>query len=450
MDIAADAPLRRPVSRATIWYIFPPIGGPGLGRYWRAYHLARVWQRLGADPVLIGPGYHHYFVRPDPLAGTHTIGGVDYHFIPTQPYGRRSRDRVKAILAFGVGLLRDRGLASLAQRRAPDVIIYSSPYPFAYVAAYRLARRLGAALVFEVRDLWPLSLIEILGLPRWHPFVLAAGACERFAYATADRVASLLPEAASYMAERGLDGRKFAYIPNGVDVEQETVPASGTAGALIRRAQALAAAGKFLLVHPGNMSVTTDLFPLLKAAKLLQEQGRRDVVVLLVGSGELEPALKLHARQQGLANVEFFPPVDKSEVAALLRIAHAGFAALPSKPIYRYGFSLNKLFDYMLAGLPVVFSCDLPSRMVDKAGAVVAVPASDAPAIAAAIIRLAGLPASERASIGARGRALVEAEHNYETLGRRYLNLIEGLPRSRQFGAGEWRGPERDPPALPL
>jgi glycosyltransferase involved in cell wall biosynthesis len=410
-----------------IWYIFPAVGGPGLGRYWRGYHLARAWQNAGADPIVIGPGYHHYFLERKALAGTHLINGVAHYFIPTRPYGNLALNRLRAILTFGIGLLTDAGLAEMAANRSPDIIVYSSPYPFGYLAAHRLARRHRAALVFEVRDLWPLSLTDILGLAPWHPFVLAAGACERMAYATADRVVSLLPDAGAHMAKRGLDPRNFVYIPNGVDVEQERPAACYSETPLLRRAQTLASAGKFLLVHSGNMSITTHLHPLIEAARLLQDQGRADIAVLLIGRGQLESSLKAQARDNRLANVEFFPQVDKCEIHALLRIADAGFAALTPSAIYRFGLSPNKLFDYMLAARPIVFASDVPGNVVARTGAGITVPASNPAAISAAIVHLADLPAAERARMGAQGRAYVEAEHDYQMLGQRYLNVFEEL-----------------------
>jgi glycosyltransferase involved in cell wall biosynthesis len=410
-----------------IWYIFPAIGGPGLGRYWRAYHLAQAWQNAGARPIVIGPGYHHYFQRNTPLSGTHRIGGVTYHFIPTKPYGRQTLDRLRAILSFGVGLMIDRELAKLARTHRPDVIVYSSPYPFGYLAAHRLARRYKAALVFEVRDLWPLSLTELLGLASWHPFVLAAGACERIAYATADRVVSLLPHADAHMIKRGLDAGRFAYIPNGVALQGGQNTSCTVDTPLLKRARSLAAEGRFLIVHAGNMSMTTNLAPLIEAAKLLQDRGITKIVMLMVGRGEAEATLKEQARALQLSNVEFFSQVDKTDVTELLRLAHAGFAALTPSPIYRFGSSLNKVLDYMLAGLPIVFACDCSPNMVEQAGAGVTVSPVDPAGLAAALTRLAGLPVSERAAMGARGRAFVEKEHEYGLLGRKYMNLFADI-----------------------
>jgi glycosyltransferase involved in cell wall biosynthesis len=409
-----------------IWYIFPPVGGPGLGRYWRSYYLARAWQDLGADPIVIGPGYHHHFQSDTAFTGTQVIENVTYHFVPVKPYGKRARDRLNAIGAFAAGLMLDKGLQRLAAEKPPDVVIYSSPYPFGYVAAHRLARRHGARLVFEVRDLWPLSLTEIMGLPSWHPFVLASGICERFAYKTADHVVSLLANADEHMAARGLDLRKFAHIPNGMDNSASPAVSEQQRTPLLDEASRLAQDGKFLLLHAGNMSVTTHLEPLLDAALLLKERGRTDIRILLVGRGETEEDLKRQAQSHGLDNVLFFPQVAKAELNALLRICHAGYAALGPRPIYRFGYSLNKLFDYMSASLPVVFSCDLPGGLVERSGAGVRVGSDDRDALARAIADLADLPASARWEMGGRGRAFVDAEHDYRVLGRRYLDLVTG------------------------
>jgi glycosyltransferase involved in cell wall biosynthesis len=81
----------------------------------------------------------------------------------------------------------------------------------------------------------------------------------------------------------------------------------------------------------------------------------------------------------------------------------------------------------MLAARPIVFACDVPGNVVARTGAGITVPASNPAAISAAIVRLADLPAAERARMGAQGREYVEAEHDYQMLGQRYLNVFEEL-----------------------
>src|SRR3546814_20361300 len=93
----------------------------------------------------------------------------------------------------------------------------SSPHPDAFPATHRIARHVGARSVFEVRDLWPLSLVELAGVRPSHPLVRATAWLERYAYRHADAVVSLLPETARYMQEKGLPAERWNYIPNGGD-----------------------------------------------------------------------------------------------------------------------------------------------------------------------------------------------------------------------------------------
>lgn len=54
----------------------------------------------------------------------------------------------------------------------PDVIIGSSVHPFAAVAAALLAKKYSVPFVFEVRDLWPETLVA---MGRWSEHSLKTG-----------------------------------------------------------------------------------------------------------------------------------------------------------------------------------------------------------------------------------------------------------------------------------
>ncbi len=70
---------------------------------------------------------------------------------------------------------------------------------------------------------------------------------------------------------------------------------------------------------------------------------------LLVGDGVAKQALVDRARSQGLTNVAFHEPVPKMEMAAVLGAADVGLDVLADIPLFRYGVSPNKLFDYTAA-----------------------------------------------------------------------------------------------------
>jgi glycosyltransferase involved in cell wall biosynthesis len=408
-----------------IWYIYPPAGGPGIGRYWRAYSLSRNWIAAGEEALVIAPGFHHHFEQRVSRRGLEDVGGVPYYFIRTAPYGQRSIERLRPILGFGMDLVLNRGLANLGHRNPPRAIIYSSPYPFGILGAAALARRYKAKLIFEVRDIWPLSVTELMGVSSIHPFVLAAAWCERFGYRVADRVVGLFDRAHVHMVERGMSIEKFVHIPNGVDLGEYAKLPSDSDGPLLRRARELVSGGKMLVVHPGAMAITTNLEPLLLAARRLQTEGSTDVHILLIGQGETEEYLKARAKALGLENVEFHPQVDKTEVRTLLAEAHLGYVALRNEPIYRFGFSLNKMLDYMSAGLPFLFAYDEAADMVAESGAGIATPSEDVDAIADALVRFAQMPDAERRAMGQSGLAYATARLDYRSLSQSYLEVLD-------------------------
>jgi glycosyltransferase involved in cell wall biosynthesis len=91
----------------------------------------------------------------------------------------------------------------------------------------------------------------------------------------------------------------------------------------------------------------------------------------------------------------------------------------------------NKLFDYMLCGLPVVAS-DFPEirKVVGEAGCGVLVDPTDPDAIAEAIIYLLEHP-DEARKMGENGRRAVEERYNWGEMEGRLLDLYRSLNGSR-------------------
>jgi glycosyltransferase involved in cell wall biosynthesis len=103
----------------------------------------------------------------------------------------------------------------------------------------------------------------------------------------------------------------------------------------------------------------------------------------------------------------------------------------PRSPLYRYGVSPNKIFDYMLAAKPIVQAGDLSNDLVGDAGCGVTVPAEDAAAVAAAVLRLSRLPAAERRRLGENGRRFVMEHHDYQRLADAFLDAVAWVPEHR-------------------
>ena len=93
---------------------------------------------------------------------------------------------------------------------------------------------------------------------------------------------------------------------------------------------------------------------LLMAAAVLLEQNREDIKFLFIGQGKEKPELLKRAADENLSNCIFLDPVPKTELASYLKGADIGMQLLKNVPVFYYGTSPNKFFDYIATGLPVL------------------------------------------------------------------------------------------------
>jgi glycosyltransferase involved in cell wall biosynthesis len=161
-----------------------------------------------------------------------------------------------------------------------------------------------------------------------------------------------------------------------------------------------------------------------------------DIHFVWVGDGPERERLTATIAERGL--MERFTLVGTSpDVATHLRAADV--FVLPS----RFEGSPFAMMEALAHGVPVVVSDTVAEAELEAAGAALVVPFGDAPALAAAITRLAG-DADLRAEIGARGRAYAEehftAERSYTATAAILVALADGRPLAAVRGELLGRG----------
>ncbi|WP_425261583.1 glycosyltransferase family 4 protein [Rubrivivax sp. RP6-9] len=402
-----------------ILYINHYAGGPALGMEYRPYYLAREWVRAGHRVQMLAADFSHVRAKQPP-AGDSVHDGIAYRFYATPPYQGNGLGRVQNIWAFLRAAWRD--TPRLVRTFRPDVVIASSTYPMDIWVARRIARRAGARLVYEVHDLWPLSPIELSGMSRRHPFIVLVQAAEDAAYRHADHVVSMLPKVHAYMASRGLDLKKLAIVPNGITLDEWQGSPEPLRADVEAALQAARAAGATVVGYAGSMGLPNALDTLLDAARLLRGTPLHCV---LVGSGHEQARLVQRVADEGLANVQFLPPIPKAQIPGFLAQVDIAYIGWQRVPIYRFGIAPNKLMDYMMAGCAVLHAVEAGNDPVAEAGCGLTVAPQDPQATADGLRRLAALPAAERRAMGERGRAFVLAHHTYPVLAQRFLDALQ-------------------------
>ena len=305
---------------------------------------------------------------------------------------------------------------------AADIVIASSHYPFAIFPARKLAKKHSAKLVFEVRDIWPLTLIELGGASPAHPFIRLMQLSEDYAYRAADRVISVLPFAYRHMCAHGMPIEKFLYVPNGADLYQHSLePLPAPHQKLISR---LNAERNFLLGYAGRMGLANAMSDLINAMALLDDE---KIHAVLLGDGYEVDNLKAQAKSLGLEDrVHFLSFVSKPQVDSFLQQMDALYVGFQKQPIYRFGTSVTKMNDYMLAAKPIICAIDAEVEGIEETGAGILCDAENPQALAGAISRMSGFSYEERVEMGQAGRNWVLANRDYRLLAARFLQGVVG------------------------
>lgn len=403
---------------STYWIINQYAQTPTTGRIGRHLYLARELVAKGHTVYLVGASFTHLFDTPVSIAETYdmrTEHGVHVVRVSVPAYkGSSARGRVGNWIRFAYHVSRlDRFI-----KDAPDAIMSSSPSILANLGARRLVSKFKCRHAFEVRDIWPLTLIEVGGYSPKHPFIRLLQWVEDSAYQTADQIVSNLPKISDHIAARGTVPDKFTWIPNGYSQKDLSVsdPLDLDVVAQLPKAE-------LTIGYTGSHGIANALSNLLNAAKLLKDQ--TNIAFVLVGKGAEKDALKRFVADNNLQNVAFIDPIPKSQIPDLIDRLDACYIGLTPDPLFRFGVSPNKLFDYFIAAKPILYAIDSGDyHPVTTAQAGFEVPPANPQALADAILQLQATPEEDRVKMGQSGRAYVEEQHEFAMLADTLDNVL--------------------------
>jgi glycosyltransferase involved in cell wall biosynthesis len=395
------------IKNKNIWIINQYAGSSNHGMTFRSYFLAKEFIKRHRVTIF-SASFSHVMSNPPSVSKTYTeenINGVEYLWLKVPVYKQsKSLSRLISMFIFLYRLF----FLNVKKRDTPDVIIVSSTSPLPIWKAYFWAKRFNAKLIFEVRDIWPLSIMELGGFKKTNPFVVLLQITENFAYKVSDYVVSVLPKAFEHMKHHGLDLPRFKYIPNGIEIK--TMIKTDEVNKDV-----------FKIGYAGTLGIANALKYLIHAAHLIKE---RNIEIHLLGNGPEKETLMEMVKDKNISNVYFHDAVPKNKVGIFLSKMDALFIGWHFSKIYRFGISANKLFDYLASAKPIIHSVDAGNDPVLEAKAGISVKPENPKEIADAILKLYKMPESKRNELGQNGRVYVEKYHSYEQLAKQYEYLF--------------------------
>jgi glycosyltransferase involved in cell wall biosynthesis len=431
-----------PSGRRRVWIVNHYASAPDRPAGTRHYELARQLVRRGHSVTIFAAGFGHESGRETRLTSgalhrSDWFDGVRFVWLRTIPYRGNTWRRQLNMLSFLATFV-----VVQTREKTPDTVIGSTVHPFAAFGGWLVAWLRGAEFVFEIRDLWPQTLVDLGAMRVGSPGERLLRALEAFLVRRASVVITLLPGMREYLTERGLPAHHVVYIPNGADLAAfaPSAPPGDGPEAVMRSLQEitrLRAEGRFVLGYLGAFGRVNGVDVIVRAAAEAEKRCPGRVGVVLIGDGPE----RLDVERLAGANpaVRLGPAVPKRFIPTVLRALDATVVHTTLTPVYRYGISFNKLFEYMAAERPVVFACESAYDPVRETGDGITVRPDDPEQLATAFLKLAEATPEARAAMGSAGRDYVAREHNFDHLGETLSALIEGRIPANHQAAGRAR-----------
>jgi len=399
--------------------------GPNL----RTYYAAKELVSRGHKVTLASSSYSHkYSVLPQikGLITSEVVDGINYRWVKCIQY-KNLLQRIYSHFEFGVKLLINR--RAICDKA--DLVIFSGPPPEIFLFARMLAKYLGAPIISDVRDMWPLTQIEMNKLQWVNPYTHFLYFCQYIMVRKSRVVVSPLPGADLYFSKIGAK-QSTAIIENGFDLNRKFVTSPVLLKVLSTSSvlnlmegeqihlSKISEMDKVIVGYSGSFDRDNDVDALLEAATKLSY--RDDLLFLFVGAGVREGALIKAAKST--SNILVCERVLSQLVPNVLSVMDVCYCGLRPKSIYKYGVSLAKSYEYMASSKPIIWMIEAYNNPVEKSGGGFVIEPGNVEELVKTIEHCASLDKGELDELGDKGYQYLKRNYSYKVLGDKWETLV--------------------------
>lgn len=393
-----------------VWYISKYAGTPNKGGPIRQYLFSKHFALKGYETVLISSnsnGFEYkkfkknFILYEKPQFKHYVLKGAKINL----------GFNIKRIISWLLFEVRLRKFLKNQDISSTDTVIVSSLSILTFLTGIYLKRKYGINLIVEVRDVWPLSLIDLKNLSKYNPFVMALSAIEKKGYKEANYIVGSMGNLGEHIKNvvPGYEN-KYRYIPMGLD--------KSVLGKSIDKKRVTTT--DFILGYAGSIGISNKIDLILEAANILKTDSR--IKFKILGDGVLKEFYENKYKE--LKNVEYLPSVKKNEVANFLNTCDVLLNPWEDKSIYDYGVSPNKWIDYMYAAKPIIVAYNGYKNIINEAECGEFIDTDNPELLAKTIVKYSKMSKAELQEIGERGKKYLEDNLTYEKLSDRYIELF--------------------------
>lgn len=301
----------------------------------------------------------------------------------------------------------------------PDVVLCMTDPPIIADVALVLARRYRVSLIVISQDVFPEVAVELRRFE--NPLLIGlVRQLVRFYLRRADHVVAIGETMRRRLVAKGVRPERITVIPNWVDT-REIRPVTDAGGWATEHGLA----GRFVVMHSGNVGHAQNLDSLIRAATFLRDLD--DLVVAVIGSGARHRALVELSNRLETDNVVFLPYQPREVLPRSLSTADIHVVGL-ARGLSGYVVP-SRLYGVLAAGKPVIVAADSESetaQLVERIHCGVVIPPGR-PELLAGAIRAAYDGEYDLEGMGRLAREYVTRDADRSVAVARYRALLREL-----------------------
>ena len=300
----------------------------------------------------------------------------------------------------------------------PDVVVATSPQFFCAVAGYVVSRIKGCPFVFELRDIWPESIVTV-GAMRKSFLIRLMEKLELFLYQRSTKIVAVTDAFRDYLINKGIPAHKIQVIKNGVDLRFFS-PQEGSE----KLRQELGGEDKFIISYIGTVGMAHAVDKIVEVAAKLRDNP--EFLFLIVGEGAQKQQISEMVTELRLENIKIIPGVSRDRVRDYYVISDLVLVTLKDSPLFRKVIP-SKIFEIMAMARPILCGVDGECwKIIEQARSGVLVEPENVIEMIETIKALKGQIENLHA-MGQRGRKFVETFFDRNDLAVRYLNNLRSM-----------------------
>lgn len=327
-----------------ILYIHQHFATPKGSTATRSYEFARRWVKAGHKVTLITGRWDIGGLEAGRgFISRQNVEGIDVVVVGTKYSNKQSY--LRRIVSFVWFMVL--GIYGALRTRYVDVV-YATSTPLTVGIPAMVAKWLkGVPFVFEVRDQWPISAVEV-GAIKNKFLIKILSWLESIIYKNSSAIVALSDGMADGIRQVAGQRKLIYVVPNCAALDFFRPDIDGSS---VRQRKGWD--DKLVFLQAGSMGRSYGLDFVIDAAEKLKEH--HDIVFVLIGQGSQRPGLEKKVQELGLTNVEILPPVPKQQLPEFFAAADVGLVIIGLKVMEKHA-SLNKFYDGLSSGKPMLLN----------------------------------------------------------------------------------------------